>query len=186
MRYPNCKCYQGSTRLSLYAVICKTKYKAFLFSKTFLVGWAKFILILGSDISSARSQIWIGFGRLWWCLDFPTFHDETFCSVTSFPLKHNNIPQIMPIIVIWHTLLSFQTSGLSTPWKRRVGLRRSIDQFLLNQQQKQILKPMLAQLTCPRGFKAQLTRPNSFIETFTHSKEESFCFEHCLIQKLLL
>ena len=87
----------------------------------------------------------------------------------------------MQIIVIWHTLLSFQTSGISTPWKRRVGLRRSIDQFLLNQQQKHILKPMLAQLTCP-----QLTRPNSFIETFTHSKEESFCFEHCLIQKLLL
>ena len=183
MRYINCQCYQGSTRLSLYAVICKTKYKAFLFSKTFLVGWAKFILILGSDISSASSQIWIEFGRLWWCLDFPTFHyiRNFVLWQTSFPLKHNNIPQIMPIIVIWHTLLSFQTSGISTPWKRRVGLRRSIDQFLLNQQQKQILKPMLAQLTCP-----QLTRPNSFIETFTHSKEESFCFEHCLIQKLLL
>lgn len=39
-----------------------------------------------------------------------------------------------------------QASGISTPWKRRIGLRRSIDQFLLNQQQQHILKPMSAQL----------------------------------------
>lgn len=130
---------KGSTRLSLYTVICKTKYKAFLFIKGFScrqgLGGLKIHINVGNRLFNNKSNI---FKLGWDCSIVMMFGVSHFSN--WFFLFYDELPFLWPTIIspslncamilasaIWYKIFWFQASGISAPWKRRVRLRRSID-----------------------------------------------------------